>query len=499
MIKKLGVGRISLFIVSLLFIAVAWWRVLDAPAGLEVRHLEQDGLPLRYVGPENGRNLPGVLIAHGFSASQQIMLAFAYELAHAGYGVMLWDFAGHATNRAPIAFERADDLQANIDTAYDSLAAQPEIDPGRIALLGHSMGSGAVMQAGIENPQRYQATIAISPTGAEVTPQKPRNFLLMAEALMPQFVSNAEALLADAGGENDDFANGLARKLVIAPNVEHLSILFSGRSHNTAREWLDRTFGQQPAAPTNDYQDWRIAWYGLHLLGWLGVVLALAPLLAPRPLAAAAAEPPTTTRRAPWHWLALVFAPILASSLLFSANLILNVSQLLGLLVGGGLALWFLFMGGFWLLAGFRPPRPDWHSLGWGLVLFAVLWLAFGALGQVVWLPWLLIPERLWRWPILALAFIPWLLAAGLVLQNSDWRRKAAWWLFQSLAIIAGLLSAVALVPSLFFLVLIIALLPLVLALMIAAGSIFQRPWAFAVGNALFFSWLLLAVFPLTG
>lgn len=499
MIRKLGFGRLGLLIFSLILIAISWWQVLSAPSGLIVRHLEQDGLPMRYVGPENGQDMPGVLIAHGFSGSQQVMLAFAYELAHAGYGVMLWDFAGHGANPAPISFERADDLQSNIDTAFAALAVQPEVDGGRMALLGHSMGSGAVMQAGVEDAERYQATIAVSPTGAEVTPQEPRNLLLMAEALMPQFVNNAETLLADAGGKNDDFANGLARDMVIIPNVEHISILFSDRSHDQAREWLDRTFGEQPSRLAGSYQDRRILWYGVHLLGWLGMVIALSPLLASRQLSATEEEQLAASRRAPWHWLALVFAPVLASGLLFSVSLIVNVSQTLGLLVGGGLAVWFLFMGLFWLVAGFHVPRPDWRSLGWGLLLFAILWLAFGVLGQFVWLPWFLIPERLWRWPILALGYIPWLLAAGLALHRTGWARKAAWWLLQSVLIIAGLLVAVLLVPSLFFLLLIIALLPLVLAVMIIAGSPFQRPWAFAIGNALFFSWLLLAVFPLTG
>jgi len=37
------------------------------------------------------------------------------------------------------------------------------------------MGSGAVMSTGIRNPDRFAATVAVSPTGAAVTPQVPRN------------------------------------------------------------------------------------------------------------------------------------------------------------------------------------------------------------------------------------------------------------------------------------------------------------------------------------
>ena len=113
------------------------------------------------------KSVPGVLVAHGFAGSRQLMLGYGYTLAHAGYAVMLWDFAGHGANPQPLA---PDSLQAAVDAAYGVLIEQPEVDPGRLALLGHSMGSGAVMAAAIRDPERYAATIAVSPTSADVTP-----------------------------------------------------------------------------------------------------------------------------------------------------------------------------------------------------------------------------------------------------------------------------------------------------------------------------------------
>lgn len=52
-------------------------------------------------------------------------------------------------------------------------------------------------------------------------------------------------------------------------------------------------------------------------------------------------------------------------------------------------------------------------------------------------------------------------------------------------------------VPGLFFLILLLPLLPVVLLVLQAVGGAWHDPWAYAVGNALFFGWLLAAVFPL--
>lgn len=484
---KLGPGRLGLGIFSLLLIILSWWQVLRVNEGLVTRSLTRDGVPLRYLAPADAENMPGVLVAHGFSGSKQLMYGFGYALAHAGYGVMLWDFGGHGANPGTLDREGGT-LQQNLDTAYAALVEQPGIDPARVSLLGHSMGSGAVMTAGVANVDRYAATVAVSPTGADVSPTAPRNFLLMAGLLEPPFLANARDLLAQAGGPGEDFAAGTARALVEVPSAEHITILFRWLSHATAVDWLDRTFGVQPGA--RPYQDVRMLWYAAHLLGWLGLVTAVAPLI-PRPSAT------LDSRRTPWHWLGLLLAPFIASGLLALLSRFADVSQLGGLLVGGTLGLWFFVAGLIWLLAGFRVPLPGVCPVLWGLLLFAVLWLAFGALGQLVWLQWLLIPARLWRWLLLALAFLPVMLAAGLAQQDATAGRRVLWWLAQSVFLIAGLGLAIVLVPSFFFVALILPLLPLILGVIALAGAAFGSPWSYAVGSALFFAWLVVAVFPL--
>ena len=65
-----------------------------------------------------------------------------------------------------------------------ALAGVPyPLDRSRLALIGHSMGSGAVMTAGINQPGTYAAVVAISPTNADVRPDAPRNLLLLCAAL----------------------------------------------------------------------------------------------------------------------------------------------------------------------------------------------------------------------------------------------------------------------------------------------------------------------------
>lgn len=266
--------RLFLLLMALLLVAFSWWSVVAARTGLVVRELERNAIPMLYFAPQRGEKLPGVLVAHGFAGSKQLMLGYAHVLAHAGYAVMLCDFGGHGANASPL---EGVSLSHDLDVAYITLLEQPEVDQTRLALLGHSMGSGAVMSVG-RNVDRFAATVAISPTGAQVTRFTPRNLLLQAGSWEGSFVANAERLLVAAGGENQNLASGQGRSLVIIPNAEHITILFRNASHQAALRWLNATFG---ISHTSSYVDHRIVWYGLHLLAWLLVARAIPPIAKP--------------------------------------------------------------------------------------------------------------------------------------------------------------------------------------------------------------------------
>lgn len=478
---------------GLLLVLLAVWQITAPTRGMEIVTLRSNTPPLTLVAMKGAglASRPTVLVGHGMAGSATIMRGFAYTLAHAGYAVVAWDFHGHGANPQPLPSSMGSDvLVADAEAALAEAKARGWGDPGRVAILGHSMGSGVALAFGSKHPETA-VTIAVSPVSQTVTPELPHNLLLMAGSRESGFVRNAEKLLAEAGGAGGDLAAGTGRKMQVIPGVEHISILFSPTAHAAARQWLDETFGPQPGA--TDYTDRRVLGYGLGLVGVVLMVTGLAPL---------AAEP--RTRRAPmrpvlWRLAALVAGVLGATLVLWLlARMGLGIGNLFGLVVGGYLMVWFGVAGAISLLLLWaRPAWPPGRALLGGVLAFAVLWLGVGLLGQSVWLPWLLIPRRLVLWPLGALLLLPWFLAAGEAIGQARLAARLGWWLAASVSVVGSLLLALRLSPNLGFLVLILPLFPIILALHALISGPFRGSWSFALSGALFTSWLLLAVFPL--
>ena len=486
-------GRWGRGIFGLLLVALAAWQLAASQRGLKIVDMPSTDPPLTIIAPrgEPGVSAPMVLIGHGFAGSTALMRGFALTFAHAGYTTVLWDFDGHGQNPRSLSNDGSDrSLLRNAETALDEAIAQGFGDPSRLAILGHSMGSGVAMSFGQVHPETA-ATIAVSPVGQSVRPDLPRNLLLLTGSLEAPFIRNAEQRLVEAGGPGGDAIAGTARELVVIPGVEHLSILYSPVAHAAAREWLDATFGGQPGATT--YVDRRVIWY---LVGLGGVLLASVTLASLPAKARPASGNLRSVRR---RLIALVLGAVGATLLLrVAAGLGLDLQRLLGLAVGGYLQLWFFVAGLLSLLVLWEPPSlPSRRSAMGGLVVFAALWLGVGLFGESVWLSWMLIPRRLLLWPLGSILLLPWFVAAGQMLCRSGALGRLGWWLAQSTAVAGALILSLQLSPALGFLVLVLPLFPVILGLHALAAGSHRGMWSFALSGALFTSWLLLSVFPL--
>lgn len=475
---------------GLLFLLAAIWNLRAAQKNLRVIQDPLSQPPMTFILPEGAdpATRPLVLIGHGLAGSSQVMRGFALTLAHAGYVTALWDFNGHGMNPQPLSSTSSSgSLLANAEAVLAEAGRRGLGAPGQVAILGHSMGSGVALSFGQAYPET-SATIAVSPVGVSVTPALPHNLLLMAGSLEGNFVQNAEARLAEAGGAGGDPAAGTGRKLVVVPGVEHVSILFKPQAHQAARQWLDAVFGSQPGA--QDYVDMRIFWFALGVLGTVMVSAAWIPSFIPEP---------TTTSSLGRRLLAIAAGALVATLILGLVGLAgLKLPQLFGVLVGGYLLLWFGAAGVIALLI-LKPrwSQPSMKAIWTGLLVFAALWLGFGLLGDQVWLPWLLIPRRLLLWPVGAILLLPWFLSLGEVSSAARPLGRVGWWAFHSLVLVGSMLLALQLSQGLYFILLILPLFPLILGLH-ALATILQRDrWTLGLSGALFVSWMLLAVFPL--
>lgn len=87
---------------------------------------------------------PAVAILHGWGANAGMMLPFADSLHAAGFAVLLVDARNHGRSDAD-GSSSMPKFAHDLSCAVDVLRARPEVDPARVAVLGHSVGAAAAL------------------------------------------------------------------------------------------------------------------------------------------------------------------------------------------------------------------------------------------------------------------------------------------------------------------------------------------------------------------
>jgi pimeloyl-ACP methyl ester carboxylesterase len=476
-----------------LLVIISFWQVLRATHGLRLITFSVEGIPVNAFLAENGQapERPVILVAHGFAGSGTVMRSFALTLAHAGYNTLTWDFAGHGANPGSLGeAQQRDALVADAERALEEATQRGLVTSERIAIIGHSMGSGVALAYGQLHPETA-ATVAVSPVTRPVTTSLPRNLLLLAGTQEASFLKNGRRLLAQAGGEGDDIFNGTARRLVTISGANHLTILFSDQAHQTTLEWLNAVFGEQPESVS--YNDRRIGWYALGVMGTLLAAIGLAWKVGQNLMI-------NHPRRSLVHRLtSLLLGVLIAVFALWLLQLAgLDIVRLFGLLVGGYLMVWFALAGVTGLLVlRYWPGLLSVQTTLAGTLTFSVLWIGIGMLSHLVWQPWLMILPRLIIWPLAVVCLLPWYMLLGELVHGQGWLGQIVAWLAHSLLLLGGLFLAIQITPGIGFLILILPVFPIFFGFHALAAGPFRGGWPFALSGAMFTAWMLLVVFPL--
>jgi uncharacterized protein len=177
---------------------------------------------------------PAVLVCNGNGGDRSMRAALAAALSRMGLAVLLFDYRGYGGNPgSPSEEGLADDARAAL--AY--LAGRPEVDPGRVAYLGESLGAAVALRLAVERPPA--ALVLRSPfaslaeVGRRHYPMLPVSLLLRDRYDSAALARRLDApLLVVAGGRDQIVPASHSRRLFdAAPQPKRLVVL-DGADHN---------------------------------------------------------------------------------------------------------------------------------------------------------------------------------------------------------------------------------------------------------------------------
>jgi dienelactone hydrolase len=493
----MGLIRLAVLLLAMAAAALSVWRLEAGRSGLAIAPLSVGTTPATVYRLSGDAPAPVVVIAHGFAGSRPLMDSIAITLAQAGYIAVSYDLLGHGRNPVPMSGDvtRIDGtttlLMGELARVADAALALPGAD-GRLALVGHSMASDIVVRQAVRDG-RVQAVVALSMFSLAVTPDQPRNLLVIAgewegmlanQALLALRQSDPAATL----GQTVETATGQRRALT-APGVEHVGILFSGTMLAETRGWLNAVFARDAAPP--------VARRG----GWIALLLVSVAAMA-WPLAGAlrrfrAPVPPVHTGRV--AFLMAVIGPAVATPLILWPF----DTRFLPVLVADYLALHFALHGGLVLaVLGWRGGLRRSAPLAWVLAVPVALWsiMVFGGVLDRYFASFVPVAGRIPVVVAMAIGAIPFMLADGLLTEGG----RAPLWrvvMVRGMAL-ASLGLAVALdFERLFFLLII---LPVILVFFFLFGTMggwvgraTWRPGIAGIGLGVFLGWALGVTFPM--
>ncbi|WP_246716590.1 MULTISPECIES: alpha/beta fold hydrolase [unclassified Methylocystis] len=504
MMKKMR----SIFFALVAFSAVtlSLHGLWESEAGLVIERLHIGDAPVTVMRKFDSPPAPAIVIAHGFSGSQQLMAPIATTLARNGYVAVTFDFSGHGRNPTPMPGGLAKletstaALLNDIDEVVRFARRQPWAD-GRLALVGHSMATDLVVRHAIRDPQ-IAAVAAFSFFGEGVTRESPKNLVIIDGAWESQrlieagvrVVSQTAGGTAQAGVTYGDIARGTGRRLAIARGVEHIGVLYSRDAMTETLNWMNAVFGRSEAG----YIDARGPWLALLFAGLIALMRPLAqflPQVSAVPLGAGL----------PWRRLApIAIAPALLTPLILWKAPTNFLPILLGDYLVAHLAVYgVLIFAGLWLAQGGLPVLrpPCWKPLLVAAVALAAMYtLVLGLPLDAYVIAFLPTGARA---PLVPIMFI----GCALYFLADEWMTRGpgaarGGYVFSKFCFIASLAIAVALNPRrLFFLVIIAIVIVILLTVYGLVGRwVYARtrdPRAGALGAAFGLAWALAVTFPI--
>lgn len=492
-------ARIAVAVFALIAIAFTIWSLESQRSGLTITHLNVGTTPATVYHRADQPPAPAVIITHGFAGSRQLMEAYALTLAQAGYVSVALDFEGHGANSKPMSGDitsidgTTQLLMREIGRVTETAMALPYVDGSKIALLGHSMASDIIVRQAIADPS-ISAVIAISMFSQAVTKSQPPNLLVITgewEGALREEAIRVLRLVDESANEGDTHgthAAGTARRIVVAPSVEHVGVLYSATGLREARAWLDATFEREAAS-----EDRRVAATGGAIALLLSALVALAwPLASLLPQAG----PHPSRIDSTTFWLAALLPAIITPLVLTLVE-----TRLLPVLVADYLAVHFFVYGSLalaiLLVRGVRLGPIAWAA---GLAFAAYGIFVFGGAIDRYASSFMPHAGRLSIILAIALGTVPYMLADSLLCEAGH----ARWWrvLVARTAFLVSLGAAVALdFERLFFLLIILPVIVLFYVLFgLMGGWVGRRthaPIAVGLGLGLILAWALGVTFPM--
>ena len=444
---------------------------------------------------------PVVVVAHGYSADRASMSGLARSLAEAGYAVLSIDLRGHGSNTNRFQGDLRDDIDAAVDWAQTS----PYVDGDQLAVLGHSMGAGAVLDFATLDG-RPKAVVPLSGGWIVNDGVVPANTLFVVASGDPGRIHDRQEELAE-----DLAAAGGAVAQEEIGGTDHITVLRDDDTVAAVTAFLDPILGVERAeGETPGIVDPR---YGTALL-YLIVVLALVAMLGSIVGRAAPGGPPADVPTPAWAGFALVAGALLVTTPLLGVGgwdpLPLGASQPIILHLGLAAAvLWGLRV----LAARGQVPEPVAGWLGqrpW-LTLRGAGWTGLAAAGAIVVLLVPLAPvfhrlvptpPRAVYWLVLSAVALPFFAAYhALVRTRSEWWGVALGALGRVVLLVVLLVGlALGALPSVIALVLPLLVLQYVLLELFAApcwaGS--RNTTVLALVDAVILGWMAAVLSPVS-
>jgi dienelactone hydrolase len=208
--------------------------------------------------------MPGVAVLHGYAGNLEMLEApLALDLARRGMVVLAIDYNGHGRSGGGIRSLASPDgmsgEHALLEESLRLLKSQPDVDPERLGLIGHSDGASTAAETA-ESLPAVRATAYISgPPDVRVYARAtgPSNLLVVQGTADPFTRPDVPEVIADEpwlhnpGHIEGDLAAGTGRKRVLVQGGGHMSILYDTAARRAVVDWMTDTLRAERRTPVS--------------------------------------------------------------------------------------------------------------------------------------------------------------------------------------------------------------------------------------------------------